>query len=488
MGFQFRTQPFPHQQAEFDRGRDLLNRGILWEMGCGKTWEALMHGAHLYDTGAINGIVVVAPNGVHTNWVIKEIPEHLPGEVAERARAHWYSGHRHRTTEHRAAMERIFKTPKEDLAILAMSSDSLMTDHGKKAMWEMLKNRRCLYILDEGMIIKNINAKVTTRVHASSRHATHRRLLNGTPVSNGPFDLWAQMLFLDPEFWRIRGYNSYQEFKTTFASFKPITVAGGRTINVVSSYMNLSLLKGYVDELCTRVTKADVLPFLPPKLFTTRVFEMTPEQWRVYNELSKEFMTVLRSGEVFTEEMALTRLLRLQQVSCGYLPSDSDDQVTPIDDKNPRLDSLIDFCDEIPHSAIIWSRFRHSINEICKRLGDRCVRYDGSTSEEDRVRAIQRFQAGEVQFFVGNPQAAGIGLTLHQASTVIYESNDFNYGKRLQSEDRAHRIGQKNPVLYVDMAARGTVDFKVASNLVKKMDIACQLTGDSRREWFSDVA
>ena len=112
------------------------------------------------------------------------------------------------------------------------------------------------------------------------------------------------------------------------------------------------------------------------------------------------------------------------------------------------------------------------------------MRYDGKTSEADRLLAKQQFQAGEVQFFVGNPAAAGTGLTLHAAHTVIYASNSFNFTDRLQSEDRAHRIGLEHPVMYIDLIAPGTVDEHIVRSLIKKLDISSELTGDQLREWI----
>jgi SNF2 family DNA or RNA helicase len=184
-----------------------------------------------------------------------------------------------------------------------------------------------------------------------------------------------------------------------------------------------------------------------------------------------------------TAPMAMVRLLRLQQITCGFVPTD-DDELEEFEGKNPRLDLLEEICDGLGHSAIIWARFRRDIDLIMQRLGDRAVRYDGSTSDDDRAKAKERFQAGEVQFFVGNPAAAGTGLTLHKAKTVIYASNSFKLTDRLQSEDRAHRIGQDNQVVYIDLIAPGTVDEHIVRALRDKRDIAGILTGDQLKEWM----
>lgn len=485
MALSFKTTPFPHQQRELPRW-DHVSRGLLWEMGTGKSWEDLMQGLMLHEAGKINGMFILAPNGVQRNWVVKEIPEHTPENILPNVRSHWYSGARHQSKDHVASLGKVMDGDSKHLDVLSMSYSSFMTDHGRKAAWNFLKNHTTKMTCDESLVFKSPGAKVTTRVLASAKYAKYRRILNGTPITNGPFDIYKQIEFLDENFWRDRGFGSIEAFRTTFAEYKPIKVAGGRTIQVVSSYKHLDMLKGYIDEICSRVTKDDVLD-LPPKLFSVRTFDMTPEQMRVYRELEKDYITFIgenRDQEV-AEELVLTRLLRLQQISCGYLPSDDDDKVVQIGKVNPRMETLLEMCAEVPHSAIIWSRFRPSIDRICEELKGDCVRYDGAVSEKDRGIAIDRFQSGQAKFFVANPKAAGVGLTLHRARTVIYESSDYELGKRLQSEDRAHRIGQMHPVQYIDMCAAGSRDEHIAEKLKLKLDVASQITGDKARIWLS---
>jgi len=145
--------------------------------------------------------------------------------------------------------------------------------------------------------------------------------------------------------------------------------------------------------------------------------------------------------------------------------------------------------EEIPGKAIIWSRFRYDIVAIVATLAkvygeESVVSYYGDTSDEDRQRAIQRFQNGKARFFVANPATAGYGLTLTEASTVIYYANDFNLETRIQSEDRCHRIGQKNPVTYIDLIAEGTIDEKIVKSLRDKIVIGAKVLGEEAREWL----
>ena len=485
-GYRFQTKPFQHQLEIWRKTRDLSSHALHLEQGTGKTKLVIDEATWLHGRGEINGFFVLAPNGVHRNWVVEEIPVHMPEATLARCRAHWYDGGRAATKRHEQRLEWLTSTPPGDLAVLAMSYDSMMTEHGRRAAWEFLRRRRCMYALDEARRIKSPAAKRTKRVVASGVHAPYRRTLDGTPVTNGPFDIYCPIQFLDPDFWKRKGISSFSGFKVMFADWKQVTIAGGRKIDLVDGYKNLNLLQGWLEEIGTRVTKDEVLD-LPPKMFTRRSFDLTPEQERVYRDLRDSFLTFLESGELVTATLALTRLLRLQQVTCGYVPADADQSLQDIGKSNPRLDLLGELCADTPHKTIIWSRFSRDIDKICALLGGQAVRYDGKVDQAGRAVALDRFQkpGGDAKFFVANPQAAGEGLTLHAARTVIYYANSFNLADRLQSEDRAHRIGQQHPVEYIDLVASGTVDEHVVRTLVKKLDIAAQITGDSIRQWLA---
>jgi SNF2 family DNA or RNA helicase len=233
-----------------------------------------------------------------------------------------------------------------------------------------------------------------------------------------------------------------------------------------------------------RVTKDEVLD-LPPKLYQKRYVELTMKQKRHYNDLKTDYVTLVASGEEISAEMAVTRMLRLQQIVCGYLPfEDGCPEVEDIPGGNPRLSALVEMCDDLAHQAIIWARFRADIDRIMSRLEGRGVRVDGSVVGRDRQDAIEAFKEGTYQFLVANPAAAGTGYTLTEAKTVFYYSNSFKLVDRLQSEDRAHRIGQENAVEYVDFVAAGTIDQYIVKALREKLDVASYINGDILRDWI----
>jgi len=188
--------------------------------------------------------------------------------------------------------------------------------------------------------------------------------------------------------------------------------------------------------------------------------------------------------------MYLRNLLRLHQIICGHIKSD-DGTETPIN--NNRIDELIEVIAEMQGKVIIWANYRQNILEIVETLqglfgADAVASYFGDTTPDERDRVIKQFQDPDspLRFFVGNTQTGGYGITLTEAQNVIYYSNNFDLEKRLQSEDRAHRIGQKNNVTYVDLVAKDTVDEKIVTALRSKLDLAQEVLGDDKWEdWLT---
>ena len=225
---------------------------------------------------------------------------------------------------------------------------------------------------------------------------------------------------------------------------------------------------------------------LPEKTYTVRNVPLTMEQIRIYKDLQKEAMTLLEDGQLVSAPQVITQMLRLQQLLSGHMKTDEGEM---IEIASQRLDAMMSCIEEVSGKIIIWSRFRYDIiqirNALAKAYGDQSVvSYYGDTSDEDRQRAIDRFQNGEARFFVANPATAGYGLTLTEANTVIYYANDFNLETRIQSEDRCHRIGQKNPVTYIDLIAESTIDEKIVKSLRDKIDIGAKVLKEEAREWL----
>ncbi|MHA2068270.1 MAG: SNF2-related protein [Candidatus Thorarchaeota archaeon] len=478
--------PFDHQKKHIEAHADDAAWGLLWEQGTAKTKPIIDTAAYLYDNGKITGLLVIAPPGVERNWNTDEIPAHLPAEYAIDTRVHVFLTAKKGTRDHKRGLEALINH--DGLAVLLMSYNAFMTKEGKKVVWAFLKSRPCLYVLDEAHNVKTPKAKRTTRILASAKYAPYRRILTGTPIAIGPFDVYTQIKFLDEWFWKNKGIHGSVEFRQYFGEW--FTRADCQKLHgydpgydQLVRYKNLDKLREWLSEISDRVLKDDVLD-LPPKLYSKRYFDMSKEQRAAYDTLDEHLMLEV-GEEIITAELPIVKLLRFQQITCNYVPVGDDEPVHMFTKSNPRLKVMEGIRDETFHPTIIWARFVHDVDQIMDLLGDKAVRYDGSMSDDDAERSKLAFQAGDAQWFVGTAQKGGPGLTLHQAKTMVYYSNSFRLIDRLQSEDRAHRAGMdEHPVHYIDIVANNTVDTRIVDNLRGKRDIAQEIQGDAWKEWI----
>ena len=305
--------------------------------------------------------------------------------------------------------------------------------------------------------------------------------MTGSPITKNPLDLYTQCEFLDPY---LLDFASYYAFRNRYAEMKTMHLRG-RSIQVVHAFQNLGELSDKVKGFSYRVLKEDCLD-LPPKVFIKRHVALTPDQKKVYKQMKDNALAML-NGKVTTTMTVLTQLMRLHQITCGHFTAD--DGSTQAVESN-RLNELMDILEDIDGKVIIWANYQMSVGEIIKALVKRYgeesyVHYYGLTAQEDRQDFIRKFQNDpKCRFLVGTPQTGGYGITLTQANTVIYYSNGYDLEKRLQSEDRAHRIGQKKTVTYIDLIAEDTVDEKIVKALRGKINIASEVMGEELKEWI----
>jgi SNF2 family DNA or RNA helicase len=365
--------------------------------------------------------------------------------------------------------------------ILVMNVEAFSTDKGIKFASKFLNSHKVLMAIDESTTIKTPTAKRTRNIINLGEYAKYRRIMTGSPVTKNPLDLYTQCYFLDSY---LLDHASYYSFRNRYAVMKSMHVRG-RTIQVVHKFQNLSELSEKLQEFSYRVLKEDCLD-LPPKNWTKRHITLSKEQQKVYDQMKKEALATL-NGKVTSTMTVITQLMRLQQITCGHFVAD-DGSTQEI--KNNRITELMEVLDEIEGKAIIWGHWQKDIqnivNEIEKIHGPgSVVSYYGLTPQDERQDNIRRFQSDpKCRFLVGTPSTGGYGITLTAANTVIYYSNGYDLEKRLQSEDRAHRIGQKKNVTYIDIIAENTVDEKIVKSLRKKINIASEVLGEELREWI----
>lgn len=476
--YPFKTQPYAHQAKAWAMSKEKDEFALFMEMGTGKTKVAIDSLAYLYDSGRITSALIVAPKGVYMNWVTKEIPTHLPDHIQHKI-ASWHASPRKAEQE---ALDQIMR-PTDDLRILVMNVEAFSTDRGTKfARTFMDVGGRVAMVVDESTTIKNPGAQRTKNVIKVGMAAKYRRILTGEPVTRSPLDIYSQAQFLNPH---LLGFSSYYTFRNRYAVMVDIK-SGNRSFKKIVGFQRLDELTKLLHSFSYRVKKADCLD-LPAKIYQYRMVELTPEQKKLYKQLSDSAIATLQ-GKALTVDNVLTEILRLHQITCGHFKSDDGDS---IEVPNNRLSELLDVLDEADDKVIIWATYVADIKKIVDKLahvyGEHAVvSYYGDTSTDDRSQAVKSFQEDpNVRFFVGNPSTGGYGITLTAATMVVYYSNSYNLEYRLQSEDRAHRIGQTKSVNYVDLCVPGTIDEKIIKALRAKKNLAAQVLGEDITSWLS---
>jgi len=490
--YKFHTKPYEHQKKSFDASWCLNHFALFMEMGTGKSKVAIDTIAALFEGKKIDTALILAPKGVYDNWVKAEIPIHLPPRI-NLSVLRWQPG----LTKKFANDLKDFALPKlrkdNTLHIFVMNIEALSTDKGFDTAKDFISlNPNIITIVDESTTIKNRQAKRTKNVIHLGRLSKYTRILTGSPITKSPMDLYSQCEFLKKD---CLGLTSFFAYQNRYAIVVQKTL-GRHSFREITGYRRLDELNESLDTFSYRVLKEDCLD-LPKKIYIRREVALSPEQIKAYAQMKKLALAKLESGELATTQSVLTQIMRLQQICCGFLRTD-DEELVPL--KNNRLNELLDIADEVQGKAIIWATWSHDIEMIAEALRRRfgseaAATYYGATPQNDRQEIVERFQDKDssLRFFIGQPKTGGYGITLTAANTMIYYSNSYDLEIRLQSEDRAHRIGQEQNVTYIDLMAVGpefrgqkqkTIDEKIVKALRDKINIAGQVLGEDSKQWL----
>ena len=476
MNYKFKTKPYAHQMTALEKSWNKESYAYFMEMGTGKTKVLIDNMAMLYDKGKIDGALIIAPKGVIGTWYNQEIPTHLPDHI-ENVSVLWQANI---TKGQQEKLNELLKSS-DKLHILIMNVEALSTSKGTDFAESFLRTHNTIMAIDESTTIKNSSAKRTKNILKLGPQSKYRRIMTGSPITKNPLDLYSQCEFLSS--WLL-DFASFYAFRNRYAEMKTIH-AQGRSIQVVNFFKNIGELSEKLKGFSYRVLKEDCLD-LPDKIYVKRNVALTEEQSKLYKQMKTTALAIL-NGKQTTTVTVLTQLMRLHQITCGHFTAD-DGSTQNI--KSNRINELMNVLEEVEGKAIIWANYQKDMFEIKKAIEKEygegsVVDYYGLTPQENRQPNIKRFQEDpECRFFVGTPQTGGYGITLTQANTVVYYSNGYDLEKRLQSEDRAHRIGQKKSVTYVDLMADDTVDEKIVKALRKKINIASEVLGEELRDWI----
>lgn len=459
--FPFRTTPFKHQLHAFALSRDQEYFGLFMEMGTGKSKVLIDTAAHLAITGKIDGVVVLAPNGVHRQWIKEQIPTHMT-DVVPWVGSYYQSGMGGAALYH--LNSQIKMTNK--LRILSMNIEALSHKSGVDFLENWIsKIGRILLIVDESSRIGNYSAKRTKEILKKiGLLADYRRIASGTPISKGVEDLYTQLAFLSPD---ILGFSSFYTFRNFYCRM------GGWENKKIVGYQNLEILTKKLESCTYRVTKEECLD-LPDRTFTSRLVELTPEQKGIYKDLRKDFLSEVQSGMYVAAPLAITRLIRLRQLLSGHITESEEGRVLRIPSNRSKV--ARECIQEAEGKVLVWCMFREDIAMMAEELteaGIGFVEYHGGVSSADREKNITSFREDhDIKVMLSNPQAGGIGLNLVAANVAIWYSATFSLQDYLQANDRIHRIGQTKNTLYIHLITEGTIEKGIYERLMAKKNVA----------------
>lgn len=439
--------------------------GELFEMGCGKTLTTIAVAGALYNLGKIDRVLVVAPTSVCSVW---------PHDLNQFATFPWEArvllGDKKKRLK---ALSELENWPFKALRIAVINYEST---HREGIFEALAAYKPDLIVCDESQRIKNPSAAQSKALHKLGDAAPFRMILSGTPVQNNAVDLYSQYRFLDPA---VYGANFYA-FKNRYC------IMGGYGQHQIVGYRNMDELVEKEHSVAYRVTKEECLD-LPQQTFINRYVQFTDAEQAIYEQLRKSSFLELETGENVTATTILTMYLRLMQLTGGFLTAD--ESTRPKQVNTAKLDALADIVDDYVVDAgkklVIFARFRAEIAAIENLLRLRKIQYGsiyGDVPMEERGKIVEDFQTNpDTKVFVAQIQTAGLGITLHAASTAVFYSYDYNYANYAQALARIHRIGQRLPVTYIHLVVDGSIDEKILAALENKEDMAKTVV-DSWRE------
>jgi SNF2 family DNA or RNA helicase len=483
-----KVKPYEHQVRGFNFVMGLFDAGrkgaaVLADMGVGKSLMTIAVAGAMNAAGKVNKVLVVCPKSIVGVWEdeFRKFADFgykltvLEGDTSRKT-------------------EQLRKLNGNGLQVAVVNYESCWRLESEIGKW-----KPDMIVCDESSKIKNPQAKQAKALHRLGAVSKYNVILTGTPLLNGPLDFFSQYKFLDPT---VLG-GSFYGFRARYA------ILGGYGNHAVVGYRHLDELTEKAHSIAFRV-RLDEAVDLPPYIDETRYVTLEPKAQAIYRDIDRESYAETENGGEITVRNVLTRLLRLSQVTGGFIRLDRaaksaspicqtfgesnvngesreearDGEVISVSTaKLEALDDILETSLDEGRKVVVFARFIPEIDAITRLLRSKKISYSviygGIT---DRAEQVARFQTDpECKVFVGQLQTTGMGLTLTAASVVVFYSLDFSSANHEQSRARVHRIGQTRKQLYFYLVCKGTVDEKVLDALKRKKDVAQLLIDDYRR-------
>lgn len=480
------AKDWKHQAYEYRVGREKRARALIWPMRSGKSKACIDKACFQLEHGNIDGVIVIAPNGVHLNWCDNEIPKWGWPEVGPHVAFAW-------------------ETPKRGMVEQDMKFRKMIAHKGPK--WfclnmESLKHLDCrrhvkafikacgqhptrpykkfMLIISEVHHFGRAGSKRTYFARSLASHAMFVQTETGTPILTGPMRAFSQFEILEP---RALGFEKFGEFKNYFAEWEKIK-RGGHTYDKIVKYQNLDELRERIAKWTSVVLRSD-LEDMPPLIQTERPVVMTDKCRVTYLEMVARHLAEVGDDQVVVRD-AGPRMMKLQQILHGYVMDTENNRILDIDPDASIYEAAIDEIEgTLPGKSLVWCRYKADIARLKKKLGKRfgeVVEFHGNLTTAARTTNRIRFNTDpKVGVCIGTPDTGGEGLDFSGADAVIFFSIPPNARMIAQAQERATVKGGKS-ISVVRIRHYGTVDDRLWSIVDGNAAIAEQVTGKQLRD------
>lgn len=474
-----------------------------------------------YEDGDIDALLVVAPNGVHKQWATEEIPKWMKDIDT--------------SVQWRKNKKLFFLEGRLNIVCVNIEQFSTKTRYMDYVEWA--NAHKTMLVIDEATRIKNPKAVRTQRllyefnniarrgrsILKSEPKTAARAILTGTPVTNGPFDVWSMFEFLRPGFFGCNWYafqNKYGLFYQIMVNNRTIRILineeAWNNIKACESFEKAQALYGATlstydfiqqqdhwegpyrnvedlrQQMCTIATfiRIEDCTDMPEKTYIRKLLDMDPEQARVYHEMERDLIATYKDEET-SAKTKIAAYIRLQQIASGFisseqLPEGEEEDPPPNKitwfDATPKMDQLLVDMEELAGQQLIvvchFSAEAERLYDTLTSKGYKCCLMTGWK----KVGSMEDFKTGKYQVMVANIRVISFGFNLQNCCHMIFYSNTFSLEDRIQVEARIYRTGQQRTCVYIDYVMSNTIDMKVYAVLKQKKALSDYIRDTSVEE------
>ena len=443
MSWPFEMSPLPVQAEALKKADESVGYAFFMDPGMGKTGTVMAEFTNMEKKGVVDLLFVICPNNLRANWKAEAEKMGFEYEVS------------------------IYPEPPPKVGMWVVNYEKVIST-AFDTIYGALKKRNFYGVCDESHRIKNFKAKTSKAIIFLFDLATVKRVMTGTPLANNVVDLWSQ----------LRAINKHGSHRSPYTFRNRYGVMGGWMGKQIIGTQREDELRDLLECCSFRAKKKQWMASLPPKVYQVLGYELNAKQKLAYNQIYKDRFLAMDEGQEVTAQMVITALMKMQQVTSGFMIDDKGAVIDFCEGKNPKISAVVDAMEDIMGKAIVFAHYQHTVNTLERSLKDFNPLVIRGGMKPDDVREIVRaFNSDDDRrVLVAQTSTAKEGLTLlgtanQPCSTTIFVENTYSLIDRTQAEDRNHRHGQNaDQVIYYDMAG-SPLESKIIKALQSKSDL-----------------